>query len=443
MAREKQCFVCTACGALAGRWQGQCAQCGEWNRLEEQVVRKSSQHSRTLGTLIRPVPLNEGLDEGFSAISTGIQGLDEVLGKGLVSGGVTLLGGEPGIGKSTLLLQLCAEVASKGNTVVYVSGEESLGQLGGRAARLRAKNPSLMALATMQAEHVLPLFEEDAPALVVIDSIQMMSSSELDGLPGSVNQVRAVATMLSERAKTAGTALILVGHVTKEGQIAGPKLLEHMVDTVLYLEGDRDHLFRLLRVIKNRFGPSNELLVLQMTQQGLDPVQDPSTFFLQTRNETLSGSAVVMTVDGNRPFAVEVQALASRSYLAIPRRTSLGLDSNRLNLLLAVMEKHLKLTLGQMDIYAKIGGGLQLRDPGLDLGLVGAVLSSIFDRPLPEKAIFWGEVDLNGQIRPVFAEDIRRRQAGALGYDPILCAGSKKQKGCATLLDFQRKLFGK
>ncbi|HKK33104.1 MAG TPA: DNA repair protein RadA, partial [Desulfomicrobiaceae bacterium] len=276
--------------------------------------------------------------------------------------------------------------------------------------------------------------------------VQTMASAQVDGIPGSVSQVRAVATQIIEKAKQCGTAVVLVGHVTKEGQIAGPKLLEHMVDTVLYLEGDKQHLFRMLRVVKNRFGPSNELLLFEMQSKGMEVVHDPSTFFLQARDPGLSGTALVMGMEAQRPFAVEVQALATKTFLAFPRRTALGFDSNRLNLLLAVMEKRLRINTGQTDIYAKVGGGLRLQDPGMDLGLVAAVLSSFYDRALPEGAVFWGEVDLNGQIRPVFGQDMRLRQAKRIGYDPIFCPtgnNGKGSRGWSNLVELQRYLFGK
>jgi DNA repair protein RadA/Sms len=276
-----------------------------------------------------------------------------------------------------------------------------------------------------------------------VDSIQTVSSEESDGLPGSVSQVRTVATRLVEACKSRGATLVLVGHVTKDGAIAGPKLLEHMVDTVISLEGDRQHMFRLLRVLKNRFGPSNELLVFQMEQCGMTVVPDPSTYFLGDRDAGLSGTALVMALDGYRPFAVEVQALAAKSFLAMPRRTVLGFDANRLHLLLAVLEKRLRLPLGQFDIYTKIGGGLRLHDPGLDLGVVAAVLSSFLDKPLPERAVLWGEVDLNGQIRPVLAQDVRRRQAERLGYTPILAPrAADSPKGVANVTELARTLFG-
>jgi DNA repair protein RadA/Sms len=378
------------------------------------------------------------------AWSTGLSALDELLGKGLMPGSSVLLGGEPGIGKSTLLLQLAAQAAKSGRGVLYVSGEESLGQIKARAGRLNALVPGLEALGSSRLEDILPaLAQPTPPGLVVVDSVQTISSGEMDGLPGSVGQVRTVATRLVEICRDKGACLVLVGHVTKDGSIAGPKLLEHVVDTVLSLEGDRQHMFRLLRVLKNRFGPSNELLVFQMEQCGLTVVPDPSTYFLGDRDPGLSGTALVMALDGHRPFAVEVQALATKSFLAMPRRTVLGFDANRLHLLLAVLEKRLRLPLGQFDIYTKIGGGLRLQDPGLDLGVVAAVLSSFFDRSLPERAVFWGEVDLNGQIRPVLGQDVRRRQAERLGYAPLLISRSQScPKGVVHVQELTRRLFG-
>lgn len=370
--------------------------------------------------------------------------LDELLGQGVMPGSSILLGGEPGIGKSTLLLQLTAQAAGAGRKALYVSGEESLGQIKARAQRLDALVDGLEAMATSRLEDVLPVLLQSSarPDVVVVDSVQTLVSQELDALPGSVSQVRAVSAKLCEVCKANGICLVLVGHVTKDGAIAGPKLLEHMVDTVLALEGDRQHMFRLLRVQKNRFGPSNELLVFQMEQNGLNVVTDPSTYFLGARDPTLSGTALVMALDGHRPFAVEVQALATKSFLAMPRRTVLGFDANRLHLLLAVLEKRLRLPLGQFDIYTKIGGGLRLQDPGLDLGVVAAVLSSFLDRPLPERAVFWGEVDLNGQVRPVLGQDIRRRQAQRLGYGPVLTSrGSDCPQGVLHVQELSRKLF--
>jgi len=440
--KSKKVYICTACGAKALQWQGQCVQCGEWNTLELKEV--ASSRLVVPKSKAKPERLDTGQVLSAQFFSTSIAELDDMLGGGFVPGGVILLGGEPGIGKSTLLLQLAVNVAREGKKSIYISGEESLSQIQSRAERLNLLPSAMLAMATNSLEEILALFESgDIPQLLIIDSVQTIACTSVDSIPGSPSQIRAVASELIHKAKENNTCIILVGHVTKDGQIAGPKLLEHMVDTVLYLEGDKEHLFRVLRVVKNRFGPSNELILWQMKAYGMEIVQDPSTFFLQARNASLSGSAIVMAVDGQKPFAVEVQALASNTFLAIPRRTALGIDANRLHLLLAVMEKKLKLNLGQMDIYAKIGGGLRINDPGLDLGLVASVLSSFFDQPLPEQAVFWGEVDLNGQIRPVLGHDLRLRQAEKLGYKPIFCpkVRSDASLGCATIMDLKRILF--
>jgi DNA repair protein RadA/Sms len=392
--------------------------------------------------LNRPVDLRNLPTLLEDRFSSQLSGLDGILGSGFVPGGVILLGGEPGIGKSTLLLQVSASMEGSGKGVVYVSGEESLSQIRSRAERLDMLGNRLTALASNQVDDILACME-DRPSLIIVDSVQTMISSKVDGLPGSVSQVRAVATALTERAKQTGVTVILVGHVTKDGQIAGPKLLEHMVDTVLYLEGDKEHLFRILRVVKNRFGPSNEILLFEMREKGMSVIEDPSTFFLQARDTALSGTALVMSMESQRPFVVEVQALVTKTFLAFPRRTALGFDANRLHLLIAVMEKRLQVNLGQVDVYAKVGGGLRMKDPGLDLGIVAAILSSFYDRPLPEGAVFWGEVDLNGQIRPVTGHEVRLRQADNLGYAPMVHPKTGSGgKGCSRIGDVQRMLFG-
>ncbi len=449
--KKKKMYVCSSCGGTSLTWRGQCPKCGEWNTLHaHEVSRKRAQGGRTAGVgVASPVLLADHPDEHADAVPTGFPGLDRVLGKGLVPGGAVLLGGEPGIGKSTLLLQLAGKIAASGLRAVYLSGEESLSQLKARAARLGCLDDGLLALATTDASDGLAMLEGprsagESPDLLILDSVQTMTSPSADGAAGSVVQVRAVASELIEAAKKTSAALILVGHVTKDGQIAGPKLLEHMVDTVLYLEGERRHLYRILRVLKNRFGPTDELLVLQMMERGLEIVPDPSTFFLGERDASVSGSGVVMALEGGRPFAVEFQALAAQSHLAIPRRTALGLDLNRLHLLLAVLEKRLGLNLGQADIYAKVGGGLRLQDPGLDLGAAASVLSSFYDRPLPPGAVFWGEIDLNGRIRPVAGHDVRLKQAERLGYGPLFFPRQKAgSSGCDNLAAFQAALFGR
>ena len=437
--KTKEIFRCSACGGQSPRWQGQCPSCGEWNTLSAVAVAARPGKAKTAAASANaPQPLAEAEALDLEARGTGFAALDAVLGKGLTPGGAVLLGGEPGIGKSTLLLQLAGRQAALGRTAVYLSGEESLPQLKARAQRLGLLGPGLLALASTSSEDALGVLNSpEPPDLLIVDSVQTLASSQAEGIPGSVSQVRAVSGELVEAVKRTGATLFLVGHVTKDGQIAGPKLLEHMVDTVLYLEGDRQLSARLLRVLKNRFGPSDELVVFTMREQGLEVVDDPSTFFLSARDASLPGTAVALAVDGQRPFAVEIQALAAKTYLAIPRRTALGFDTNRLNLLLAVMEKRLKLNLSQFDLYAKTGGGLALRDPGLDLAVVAATLSSFYDRALPENAVFWGEVDLNGQVRPAPGHEVRLRQAGRLGYQPV------HADNCKTLAELQRRLFGK
>lgn len=332
------------------------------------------------------------------------------------------------MGKSTFLLQLAAGLVSSGRQAVYVSGEESQSQIKARSERLRLGGKDLQVLASTRLEDVLGLLQGQAPDLLIIDSVQTLVSEQIQGLPGSVSQVRNAASLLLEGIKQSKSVLMLVGHVTKEGQIAGPRLLEHMVDTVLYLEGDKQHMFRLLRVVKNRFGPAGNILVLRMTAKGLQIVQDPSTFFLQDRDPQLSGTALVMALEGQRALAVEVQALVTDSFLPQPRRTALGLDANRLPLLLAIMEKRMGLNMAQQEVYAKLGAGLRLQEPGLDLGLAAAILSSFRDQALPRKAVFWGEVDLNGQVRPVLGQDLRLKQARSLGYKPIVCPAAGLQE---------------
>ncbi|MDR0467127.1 MAG: DNA repair protein RadA [Deltaproteobacteria bacterium] len=445
MAKIRETYVCTECGAQAPQWRGQCAACNSWNSLELGAVSGARGRARPGGASAegreKAQPLSKVSMQGTQTYGSGMEALDRILGQGLVPGAALLMGGEPGIGKSTLLLQVAGAVAGAGRMVGYASGEESLPQLKARAERLGVLHDNLYAIATSRLEEVLACLET-SPALLIVDSVQTLSSGEAEGLPGNVSQVRAVACELVERCKSRNATLILVGHVTKDGALAGPRLLEHMVDTVISLEGDRRQMFRLLRVLKNRFGPNEELLVFQMARGGMELVEDPSTYFLGARDPSLSGTAVVMAVDGQRPFAVEVQALVSRTFLSIPRRTALGFDVNRLHLLLAVLEKRCKLNFGQADIYAKVGGGMRLLDPGMDLALVAAVLSSLYDVPLPERAVLWGEVDLNGQIRPVAGHSLRMGQARRLGYDPILHPRGEKG-GMGAVAELGARLFRK
>lgn len=440
MAKIKSSYKCRSCGMLSPQWKGQCPACGEWNTLEE--VKQQAAKIDFL-TDNEPVSLAAVSNSGHIPYKCGIEALDHILGNGLVPGSAILIGGEPGIGKSTLLLQIAQAVAAQKKNVLYASGEESLSQIKSRGERLGKLPENLFAISTSRVEDILQIVEKLHPALLIVDSVQTLTSMSAEGLPGNVSQVRAVATSLVEICREKETTLVLVGHVTKDGTLAGPRLLEHMVDTVISLEGDRRQMFRLLRVFKNRFGPNEELLVFHMGNKGMEIIEDPSTFFLGARDPALSGAAVVMALEGRRPLAVEVQALANRTFLAIPRRTALGLDVNRLHLLLAVMEKRLKLNFGQMDIYVKIGGGIKLADPGLDLALSAAILSSYYDTPLPPKSVFWGEVDLNGQIRPVSGEHLRLAQAKRLGFSPIMCARDNENPSINAIAELRRTLFGK
>ena len=354
MAKPREVYTCSECGARFPQWRGQCPTCKSWNTIDAAPAVRNPDRRPPVGTGGggRPVPLAEVDVQNCQPFGTGLDALDRVLGQGLVPGGALLVGGEPGIGKSTLLLQMAGAVAAAGKLAIYASGEESLPQIKSRAERLGVLHPNLLAVSTSRAEDVISLLVPgSAPDLIILDSVQTMTSDSAEGLPGNVSQVRAVATEVVDACKRCAATAVLVGHVTKDGTLAGPRLLEHMVDTVISLEGDRRQMFRLLRVLKNRFGPNQELLVFRMVRQGLAVVDDPATYFLGARDPSLSGAAVVMAVDGQRPFAVEVQALVTRSYLAIPRRTGLGFDVNRLHLLLAVLEKRLRLNFGQVDIY--------------------------------------------------------------------------------------------
>ncbi len=448
MTKIREVYICSACGSHSSQWRGQCQTCSEWNTLTATQMSAQSLKKKASGLSSGAQPprlqrLAEVTDCSGAVFSSGLLAFDRILGRGFVPGAVILVGGEPGIGKSTLLLQLAGHVAASGKKTLYLTGEESLAQVRERAQRLGVLSDYLYALAANQVEDLHQAVQSEPPALIIVDSVQTLTSARTEGLPGNVNQVRAVSTEIVEMCKKNGTTAILVGHVTKDGNLAGPRLLEHMVDTVISLEGDRQQAFRLLRVLKNRFGPNQELLVFQMAAKGMELVEDPSTYFLGARDAGLSGASVVMAVDGQRPLAVEVQALVGKSYLAIPRRTALGFDVNRLHLLLAVLEKRLKLSFAQVDIYAKIGGGIRLAEPGMDLALVAAVLSSYYDVPLPERAVLWGEVDLNGQIRPVAGHSIRLAQAKRLGYEPILCPEAESGQGLTTLQEMQKILFAR
>ncbi len=420
MAKTKRRYVCQACGAVSSRWQGQCADCGEWNTITEDAPATvfSQKHDLSSGGRgVEFVPLNRPTELPVRK-STGLAEFDRALGGGLVPGSAVLMGGDPGIGKSTLLLQTAATIARGGNDVVYVSGEEAAGQVRFRAARLGiADAPIRLASETSVRDILTTLGEGEPPALLVIDSIQTMHSDTIEGAPGTVSQVRGCALELIRFAKQKGTALVLVGHVTKDGNIAGPRVLEHMVDVVMSFEGERSHQYRILRALKNRFGAVDEIGVFAMASEGLEEVANPSLLFLSGRDQPLAGSAVFPALEGTRPVLVEIQALIVRLQSgATPRRAVVGWDSGRLAMLLAVLESRCGLNFSSAEVYLNIAGGYRLNDPAADLAVAAALISALADRALPDKSVFFGEVSLAGEIRPVAHSELRMRESEKLGF---------------------------
>jgi DNA repair protein RadA/Sms len=431
MARKssKTLFVCQACGYESPKWMGRCTECGAWDSLAEEVRRPAAAGSKIMAQKgNRPVPIDavEIVDEERQ--STGIDEFDRVLGGGLVAGTLVLIGGDPGIGKSTLMLQALHGIAATGRTVLYVSGEESVRQLRLRSRRLKTVSPSLLVVSEIDIDAVMTMVESEKPDVLVVDSIQTVFSPEITSAPGSVSQVRESTMRLMLMAKRTGIPTFLVGHVTKEGAIAGPRLLEHMVDTVLYFEGDRNHVFRILRAVKNRFGSTNEIGVFEMKESGLQQVANPSAVFLSERPESAAGSVVTASMEGTRPILVELQALASSTSLGTPRRTILGLDHNRVALLVAVMEKQLGMHLMGHDIFMNVAGGVKIMEPAVDMGIVSAIASSFLDRPIRKDTLVVGEVGLAGEVRAVGNVDIRITEAHKMGFTRIVGpAGSLKR----------------
>jgi DNA repair protein RadA/Sms len=421
MAAQKTQFVCQSCGAMHPKWLGKCSTCGTWSSLVEEVVRraegKGSGGARRGGPGgAAAVPLSEVPQSSAARRTTGIAELDRVLGGGLVDGSLVLVGGDPGIGKSTLLLQAAAGLGRSGR-VLYCSGEESVSQTALRAGRLGIADPSVLILAETSLERVIDAVDAEKPAVVVLDSIQSVSTSEMEGAPGSVGQIREVAARLQELAKTRGIAVILVGHVTKDGALAGPKVLEHVVDAVLYFEGERGHPFRVLRAVKNRFGSASEVGVFDMAREGLREVKDPSRLLLAERPAGASGSVVVATAEGSRPMLVEIQALAAPSGLGTPRRAATGFDVSRVVVLLAVLERTAGVATASQDVFVNVAGGARVDERAADLGVVLAVASSVRGIPVQERAVAFGEVGLSGELRTVGRADARLAEARRMGYD--------------------------
>jgi DNA repair protein RadA/Sms len=419
-------YICQQCGYQSIKWLGRCPECGAWESLIEEAPQRRVLQSA--GTL-RAIPLSEAPDGDEERIDTGIAEVDRVLGGGIVPGSVILIGGEPGIGKSTMILHILAAVAvGAKNTVLYVSGEESARQIKMRARRLAAiKEDEYLATGT-DVEEIIALAQEMRPTLLAVDSIQTMTCSDLPSAPGSVAQVRESAYRILTMAKRENIPVILVGHVTKEGTIAGPKVLEHMVDTVLSFEGDRSHAFRILRTVKNRFGSTNEIGVFEMKEEGLVEVSNPSEIFLAERPLDEPGSVVLPSVEGTRPILVEVQALVSPTNLGTARRTAIGADPQRLSLLCAVLEKKAGLVMYGHDIFLNIAGGIRIEEPALDLGVICALASSLLERPIPSATVVCGEVGLAGEIRAVGQMEIRLREAERLGFNRFIMPKSNKER---------------
>ena len=436
VAKPQKRYVCQACGGISHRWQGQCADCAEWNTLVEDagavVTPFSARHDLRNGG--RSVAL-ASLDAEVALpprMATGIAELDRAIGGGLVAGSATLIGGDPGIGKSTLLLQAAARLAIAGRVVAYISGEEAADQVRLRARRLGlGKAPVMLGSATSVRDILHTLSQGQPPALLVIDSIQTMYSDQIEGAPGTVSQVRASAHELIRFAKETGTALILVGHVTKDGAIAGPRVLEHMVDTVLSFEGERSHQYRILRSVKNRFGGTDEIGVFAMAEQGLAEVANPSALFLTSRAEAVAGAVVFPALEGTRPLLVEIQALTVRlASGATPRRAVVGWESSRLAMILAVLEARCGLSFSTAEVYLNVAGGYRIVDPAADLAVAAALVSALAERPVPSDLVAFGEVALSGEVRPVAHADLRCKEAAKLGFGRAMGpAGTGDAKG--------------
>lgn len=417
MAKVKSIYICQSCGGVSAKWQGQCPNCDAWNTLEETAEEKSA--SNRFQSLAKAAPkqkLSVIEAEDLPRLSTGIDEFDRVLGGGLVTGGVALIGGDPGIGKSTLLLQALSVISARGDSALYISGEESGSQIALRAKRLGINAPDLEILPEIQLEKLLITIESSRPTVVVVDSIQTIYSEALTSAPGSVAQVKECAAQLTRLAKATGVCMIMVGHVTKEGNLAGPRVLEHIVDTVLYFEGDTHSSFRLVRAFKNRFGAVNELGVFAMTDKGLKGVANPSALFLSQHEQIVPGSCVLVTQEGSRPLLVEVQALVDIAHVPNPRRLALGLEQHRLAMLLAVLHRHAGIACFDQDVFLNAVGGVKISEPAADLAILLAIGSSLKNKALPKTLIVFGEVGLAGEIRPCPRGQERLKEAAKLGF---------------------------
>ena len=420
---KKTAFFCQECGYESPKWMGQCPGCKQWNTFVEETVVTGQGKTAGVGNVVRkaadPIPLSQVEIHEEERLCTGIKELDRVLGGGIVGGSLTLVGGDPGIGKSTLLLQVCRNLAQK-TQVLYISGEESLKQIKLRAQRIGAFSDRLLLLCETNLDVIRQTIEKRRPDVVIIDSIQTMFHEEVASAPGSVSQVREATGVFMQIAKGLGVSIFIVGHVTKDGSVAGPRVLEHMVDTVLYFEGDRHASYRILRGVKNRFGSTNEIGVFEMREEGLAEVANPSEFMLNGRPEGSSGSVVACSMEGTRPILIEIQALVCKSSFGLPRRTAAGTDTNRVNLLMAVLEKRLGVHLSDSDAYVNIAGGIKMNEPAIDLGILLAIVSSYRDIVIDDKTLVFGEVGLSGEVRAVSMAEQRVHEARKLGFTTII-----------------------
>ncbi len=431
MAKEKTVYFCRECGTESSKWLGQCPGCKEWNTMVEAptgAIRKTASGGKGIRPAASPKNLSEVTTEEEDRIGTGMKEMDRVLGGGIVRGSLVLASGDPGIGKSTLLLQMCRNLALAGVSVLYVSGEESLKQIKLRAVRIGDCPNNLLFLSETDMHAVKESILTLHPEVVIVDSVQTMVLPEQDSTPGSITQIREITTFLMRLAKEEDISVFMVGHVTKEGTVAGPKMLEHMVDTVLYLEGDSTTAYRLLRTIKNRFGSTNEIGVFEMEANGLTEVENPSEHMLRGRPEGEPGSVVAVTMEGTRPILVEVQALVCRTNFNLPRRTAAGTDSNRMNLLMAVLEKRLGMNLSTCDAYLNVAGGMRITEPAIDLAIVLALISGYDNVPLETRTVAFGEVGLTGELRSVTQALQRIREAAKLGYQRCILSHSDYEK---------------
>ena len=421
-AKLKTVFFCKECGHESAKWSGQCPACHAWNTMTEQEIKEGGHsgkvHTARAGTA--PVKLTEIELNEEDRMPTGIEELDRVLGGGIVPGSLILVGGDPGIGKSTLLLQTCRELAAAGKKLIYISGEESVRQIKMRADRLGGFNDSLLLLCETDLDEIGKVLKNEKPDVAVIDSIQTMFNEEVSGTPGSVSQVRESTAVLLQLAKTENIAVFIVGHVTKEGTVAGPRMLEHMVDTVLYFEGDRHGSYRVLRGVKNRFGSTNEIGVFEMEAEGLKEVRNPSEYLLNGRVADASGTVTACMMEGSRPILLEIQALVAQTSFGIPRRQATGADLNRLNLLMAVLEKRIGMHLGNCDAYVNVAGGMKIVEPAVDLAIAMAVISSFLNKPVSDRLLAIGEVGLSGEVRGVSQIEARVAEAAKLGYESCI-----------------------